>query len=118
MGPGTANPPTPGEVSGGAPVSGGIAENGVPCGSSSGPSPIIIEPPAPTIGTPPPQLLQHSQGQQPRARNMLIREKPPPQPPQGLAHPADSKTPNSVAEVANRNQLMCAPLVAIIPERE
>jgi hypothetical protein len=43
---------------------------------------------------------------------------PPPQSPQGLAHPAASMTPASVAEVAKRNRFMCGPLVGIIPERE
>jgi hypothetical protein len=87
--------------------------------SNNGPSP-IMGPAAPMMGAPPPQLLQHSHGQAARERNILLRENmpPPSQLPQGLAHPAASKTPASVAVVAKRNRFMCGPLVAIIPERE
>jgi hypothetical protein len=111
IGPGICKP------DGGA-IGGGSGEEEKSGESNSGPSP-IIEPAAPTIGTPPSQLLQHSHGHAARERNILIRENiPPPQPPQGLAHPAAAKTPASIAVVAKRNRFMCGPLVAIIPERE
>jgi hypothetical protein len=58
----------------GGSIDGGAAESGEPGGSKIGPSPQPSNPAAPAMGTPPPQLLQHSQGQQAlRARNMLIR---------------------------------------------
>src|SRR5579884_1046116 len=91
-GAGAPSPPGAGRgEDGGSPAAGGMAVNGAPPGDSKiGPSPQSIPMPAPTIGTPPPQLLQHSHGQAAlRAPNKLKRRAPP-QPPQGLAHPVAS----------------------------